>query len=134
MLDGAGVSGGGREVDRAGEVFEQKGLKAEADRIQGRVADTEVEGQDAEEEPGKAAFAQKAGQTGARGLVVLNKGGVAVDVLTKAFAQDEFGVRDLQRGRDLGARRALESVVRPEALGAVGGLGGVNEGPLAGVA
>ena len=66
-------------------------------------------------------------------MIVFGEGGVAVDVGAEAFAEDELGVGDVEVGVELGAGGALDAVVGPEVLGAVGGFDGVGEGLLAGV-
>jgi hypothetical protein len=107
-------------------------LEAEGGAVDGGEADAEVVGKAAEEEAGEIALAEVAGEAGGGGVVVLEEGGVAVDVAAEAFAEDEFGLGDLEAGVELGAGGALDAVVGPEVLGAVGSLDGV-EGELAGM-
>lgn len=127
VFDGAG------EGDGAGEFFEDEAGEAEAGAVDGGEADAEVVGEAAEEEAGEVALAEVAGEAGGSGVVVLEEGGVAVDVAPETFAEDELGVGDLEAGVELGAGSALDAVVGPEGLGAVGGFDGVGEGLLAGV-
>ncbi len=92
--------------------------------VDGGVADTEVVGEAAEEEAVQVAFAEVAGEAGGCGVVVFEEGGVAVDVAAEAFAEDEFGVGDVQVGVKGGAVGVLEDVIGPEGLGAVVGFDG----------
>lgn len=94
---------------------------------EGRVADAEVIGQAGEEEAGEASLAEVVGEAGRGLLVVFEKGGVAVDVAAEALAKDQFGVRKVEAGVDLGTGSALDAVVGPEVLGAVRSLDGVGE-------
>ena len=57
-------------------------------------------------------------------MVVFEEGGVAVDVAAEAFAKDEFGVGDVERGVEGCAFGVLEAVLGPEGLLAVGSLDG----------
>ena len=106
-------------------------LEAEGGAVDGGVADAEVVGEAAEEEALEAAFAEVSGEAGRGEVVVFEEGGVAVDVAAEAFAQDEFGVRDVERGVEGSAGSVLEAVFGPEGLRAVGDLDGF-EGLLAG--
>lgn len=65
-------------------------------------------------------------------MVVFEEGGVAVDVAAEAFSQDEFGVGDVEAGVKVGAGGALDAVIGPEGLRAVGDLDALV-GLLAGV-
>jgi hypothetical protein len=132
FFDGAGAVVAGGEVDGAGEVFEDVAFETEGGAVDGGEADAKVVGEAAEEEASEAALAKVAGEAGGRGVVVFEEGGVAVDVLAEAFAEDELGLRDLDAGVDLGAGCVLDAVVGPEVLGAVRDLDGL-EGALAGV-
>ncbi len=55
-------------------------------------------------------------------MVVFEKGGVAVDLASEALAQDQFGMGNVQVGVEVGSRGALDTVIGPEGLGAVGDL------------
>ena len=118
-----GVDGMG-EIDSAGEVFDDEGFEAEGCGSEGGEADAEVVGEAGEEEAGEATLAQIAGETGGGTLIVFGEGGVTVDVFAEAFAQDEFGVGDGEAGVEVGAEGALDAVVGPECLRAVGGFDG----------
>ncbi len=128
--DGCGCEGGvgfvyaSGEVDGAGGVFDDDGFEAEVVAVDGGVADAEVVGEAAEEEALQATFAEVAGETGGSEMVVFEEGGVAVDVAAEAFAEDEFGVRDVERGVEGGAFGVLEDVFGPEGLRAVVDLDG----------
>lgn len=93
--------------------------------VEGRVADAEVVGEAAEEEAGEVALAEVPSEAGGCGVVVLEEGGVAVDVAAEAFAEDEFGVGDGEGGMEGCAFGVLEDVFGPEGLGTVGGLNGL---------
>ena len=56
------------------------------------------------------------------GVVVFEEGGVAVDVAAEAFAEDEFGVGDVQGWVERCAYGVLEDVFGPKGLGAVRGV------------
>ena len=92
--------------------------------VDGGVADAEVVGEAAEEEAGEVALAEVAGEAGGGDVVVFEEGGVAVDVAAEAFAEDEFGVRDVESGVEGCAFGVLDGVIGPEGLGAVGGFDG----------
>ena len=96
-VDGAGESHG------AGEVFDDDGFEAEPGGGDGGEADAEVVGEAGEEEAGEVALAEVAGEAGGGGAVVFEEGGVAVDVPAEAFAEDEFGVGDVEGGVEVGA-------------------------------
>lgn len=70
----------------------------------------------------QAAFAQVSGEAGGGEVIVFEKGGVGVDVAVEAFAEDEFGVGDVQGGVEGCAFGVLEGVIGPERLGAVVGV------------
>ena len=84
------------QIDGAGGVFDDDGFEAEGFAVYGGEADAEVVGEAAEEEALQVALAQVTGQTGGGEVVVLEEGGVTVDVATEAFAEDEFGVGDVE--------------------------------------
>jgi len=65
-------------------------------------------------------------------VVVFEKGGVAVDLAAEALAQDQFGMGDVEVGVKVCARSALDAVIGPEGLRAVGDFGG-GEGRGTGV-
>lgn len=121
------------EVDGSGKVFENDGWEAELGGGYGGGTDAEVEGEPGEEESVKLALAEIAGESGGGGAVVLGEGGVAVNVAAEAFTEDELGVRDVDVGMEIGASSALDTVIGPEGLGAVGRFYGIGEGLLAGV-
>jgi hypothetical protein len=100
---------------------------------QGGEADAEVVGEAGEEEAGEAPFVEIASEAGGGRAVVFGEGGVAVDVVAEALAEDELGVGDGKARVEFGAAGALDAVVGPEGLGAVGGVDGVGKGLLAGV-
>ena len=107
------------EVDGAGGVFDDDGFEAEVVAVDGGVADAEVVGEAAEEEAVQVALAEVAGEAGGGAVVVFEEGGVAVDVAAESFAEDEFGVGDVEGGVEGCAFGVLEDVFGPEGLGAV---------------
>ena len=64
--------------------------------VEGGETDAEVVGQAGEEEALEAALAEVASQAGWSGVVVFEEGGVAVDVAAETFAEDQFGVGDVE--------------------------------------
>ena len=90
--------------------------------VDGGVVDAEVVGEAAEEEAGQVAFAEIAGEASGGAVVVFEEGGVAVDVTAEAFAEDEFGVGDVQGWVEGRAFGVLEDVFGPQGLRAVGGF------------
>ena len=92
--------------------------------VEGGVADAEVVGEAAEEETCDVAFAEIASEAGRGGVVVFEEGGVGVDVAAEAFAEDEFGVGDVESGMEGCAVGVLEDVFGPESLRSVGGFDG----------
>lgn len=127
-LDACGAEGcvglgyGVGQVDGAGGVLDDEALEAKRGAVDGGEADTEVVGEAAEEEPLKATLAEVSGETGRGEVVVFEEGGVGVDVAAKAFAQDEFGVWDVEAGMEGCAGGILQAVFGPESLRTVGGL------------
>ena len=59
-------------------------------------------------------------------MIVFEEGGVAVDVAAEAFAEDEFGVGDVQGWMEGCAFSVLEDMFWPEGLGAVVDLDGLE--------
>ena len=53
------------------------------------------------------------------GAVVLEEGGVGVDVAAEAFAQNELGAGELKRGMEVGSASSLDAMVGPQGLRAV---------------
>src|ERR1019366_6256986 len=84
------------------------------------MAHAEVVGEAAEEEAPQTAFAKVAGEAGGCEVVVLQKGRVRIDVRAETLAQNQFGVRDGERGMERGAKAVLDAMVRPQRLPAVG--------------
>jgi len=110
------------------QVFDNDGFKAEAGGGEGGEADTEVVGYASEEEAGEASLAKIACQAGGSSLIVFGEGGIAVDVLAEAFAEDEFSVGEREIGMEVSAAGALNAVVGPEHLRTVGGFDSVGKG------
>ncbi len=110
------------ECNGAGEGFKDDGVEAKLLAVDGGEADAEVVGEATKKEAREAAFAQIAGETGGRGVIVFEEGGIGVDLSPEAFAQDELGVGDIECGVECGAGRVLEAVIGPEGLGTVGGF------------
>jgi hypothetical protein len=93
--------------------------------VEGGVADAEVISKAAKEQAGESAFAKIAREACWRGVVVFEERGVAVDVAAEAFAEDEFGVGDVEGWVEGGPFGVLEDVFGPESLRAVGGFDGL---------
>jgi len=106
----------------AGGVFDDDGFEAKVVAVDGGVADAEVVGEAAEEEALQVALAEIAGETGGGVVIVFEEGGIAVDVAAKSFAEDEFGVGDVEGGVEGRAFGVLEVVLGPKGLGAIGNL------------
>ena len=132
--DELGLDGRDRavEVDGAAGVANDDGRKAEAASVESGITDAIVIGQADEEDAGQVAFAEIASKTGRGGAVILEKCGIGVDLRAKPFAQNEFCLGQAQSGMEFSTRRALDAVVGPESLRAVGHFG-LLEGMLAGV-
>jgi len=92
--------------------------------VEGGEAYAEVVCQAGEEEALETALAEVASQAGWSGVVVFEEGGVAVDVAAETFAEDQFGVGDVECRVEGRAGSVLEAVIGPEGLEAVGGLDG----------
>jgi hypothetical protein len=84
------------KVDGAGSVFDDDGFEAEGLAVDGGVADAKVVGKAAEEEALEVALAEIACEARGCAVVVFEEGRVAVDVAAEAFAEDEFGVGDVE--------------------------------------
>jgi hypothetical protein len=119
---GVGLGDGVRKVDGPSGVFNDDGFEAEVVAVDGGVADAEVIGEAAEEETFEAALTEIAGEPRGGAVVVFEEGGVAVDVAAEAFAEDEFGVGDVQVWVEGCAFGVLDGVLGPEGLRAVRGL------------
>jgi hypothetical protein len=126
-----GFDGSG-EGDGAAGVFEDLAGESEGGAVDGGEADAEVVGEASEEEAGEAAVAEVAGEAGWGAVVVFEEGGVGVDAAADAFAQDEFGVGEIEGRVERGSVAVLEAVVGPEGLVSVGD-GDALEGLPAGV-
>jgi hypothetical protein len=114
---GVGFGDGVGKVYGAGGVFDDSDVEAEMLAVDGGVADAEVVGEAAEEEALQAALAEVASEAGGGEMVVLEEGGVGVDVGAETFSEDELGLRDFERGVEICAGRVLEAVIGPEGLG-----------------
>ena len=121
-----GVDGVG-QVDGAGEVFDDEGFEAEGRGGESGETDAEVVGDAGEEEAGEATGLEIGCQACGGGAIVFGEGGVAVYIALTAFSQNELGVGDGEVGVEFGAGGALDAVVGPEVLGAVGSLDGVGK-------
>src|SRR2546421_7600462 len=106
-------------VDSARGVLDHGGREARLPRVQRRPRDAEVGGQADEDHLLEAALAEVAHEPGWGLAVRLVERGVGVDGFAIALADDQLGVRDLELLDELGVRRALDAVVRPEYLGPV---------------
>ncbi len=71
---------GAVQIDGAAGVADYDGVESFAAGVEGRVADAVIVGQAAEEDAREIAFAQVAGQAGCGGAVILEEGGVGVDL------------------------------------------------------
>ncbi len=89
-------------------------------RIQRGIGDAEIQRQTDQRDLADPACAQIAFQPGGRGVVVLEKRGIAVDGRVMPFAEDQIGAIHGQIGVELRAERALDAVVGPEHLRAIG--------------
>jgi len=130
---GEGCVGG---VDRrcsnaSSEVFDDDGFKAQPSSSKGTEADAVIVSNTGEEQTRQAALAQVTGETCWRNAVVLGEGRVAVDVLAKAFAQQQLSMRNGECRMEFSAGRSLNAVVRPESLRAVRSFDGVRKRLLA---
>src|SRR5262249_24761153 len=104
------------DVDAAARILDHDHGKALVARVLGRVAHAEIERETRGEDAPEAPLAQITGKAG-RGLaVVLVEGGVGIDGGPEAFAQNEFGVWNLQSVVELRAGRALNAMIRPQDL------------------
>ena len=117
----------GIRSNAASEIFNDDGFEAETRSGESAEADAVVVGDTGEEQSRQAALAQVSGEACGRDAIVFRERGVAVDVLAEAFAEEEFGVRDLERGMEICAGSALDAMVGPEVLRAVGSLHGVGK-------
>jgi hypothetical protein len=113
---GVGFCDGVGKVDGSSGVFDDDSFEAEVVAVDGGVADAEVIGEAAEEETFEAALTEIAREAGRGVVVVFEEGGVAVDVAAKAFAEDEFGVGDMQVWVEGCAFGVLDGVLGPEGL------------------
>ena len=91
-------------------------------RIDRRPGDAEVSGEPGDKDRVNPALLQIARETGMGFLVGFHEGRVAVDVVVEAFADDQFGLRNIDVLGDLRAFGALHAMVRPQNLIAVGKL------------
>ncbi len=101
-------------------------------RVEGRVADAIVVRKAGEEDARETTLAEVAGETGLRGSVVFEKGGVGVDLAAEPFAQDQLGSAELKGGVEFRASTPLNAMVRPKGLRAIGKFD-LLEGLFAGV-
>lgn len=123
---------GAIEVDGAAGVAKNDGGQADATRIKGGVADAIIVGETDEEDAVEAAFAKVPCEARCRGAVVLEECGVGVDGTAEAFAENQLSAGDLQCGVEVGSSGALDTVIGPQSLRAVGEFD-LLEGPFAGM-
>lgn len=121
-----GLGDGARQINRAAGIFDDEALEAESRTVDGGVADTEVIGKSAEEEPLEAALAEISSEAGRGEVVVFEERGVRVDVAAEAFAQDEFGVWNVDGWMKGCAGGILQAVFGPESLRTIRSLDGLE--------
>ena len=95
------------EVDGAAGVAHNERGETEAARVESGVADAIVIGKAGEKDARQLALAQIAGETGRCGAVILKEGRIGIDLRAKAFAQDQLGPRELERGMEIRAAACL---------------------------
>src|SRR6266581_4099007 len=106
-------------VDAAARVLDDERPESRLARVQRRPCDAEVGGQADEKDLREAAVAQITREPRRRFAVGLVERRVRVHVPAIALADDQLGVRDAEILVQVGARRALHAVIRPEHLGSV---------------
>ena len=123
---------GAVEVDGATGIAHNYGLEAQALCVERRVSHAKIVSQPAEEDPHEASFAQIASQAGGRGAVIFEEGGVGIDFGTETFTQNQLGLRKMQGRMKLRAWSALNAMIGPQRLRAIGHFD-LLEGTLAGM-
>src|SRR5262249_23946817 len=109
-------------VDAAAGVLDDDRLETLAMGVLGRVAYAKIERQPGKEDAPQAAFAQITGEPGRRRAVVLIKRRIGIDRASKALADDEGGMRNLQVVAKRGAGGFLHAMIGPEHLKPVSGF------------
>lgn len=117
-----GVDGSDRtiQIDGTAGVSKDKGRQAQTSRIQRRVPHAKVIGQTGKKDTAQTAIAQVAGEAGRSGVVILKKCRIGVDLAAEALAEDELGPQRIEIWMELRTSAALQAVIRPEGLRAVG--------------
>src|SRR5204863_4758619 len=88
-------------------------------RIDRREEHAEIGREAAQGHAREAALAQITGKPGRRLAIILAKSRIGIDAGVIALADDQFGMRDVERRVKSGARRALDAMIRPQGLRAV---------------
>ena len=117
-----GVGDGTVHVDAAAGILDHDHAEALLAGVLGGIADAEIVGEAGDEDAVEAALAEIADEAGRGALVVLEESGVGVDVRVVALADDQLRVGDVEIAAELRSGRALDAVVRPQDLAAVGQL------------
>src|SRR5262249_28163309 len=108
--------------DAAAGVLDYVSVEAVLARVDGAPGNAEIGGEAGEEDALQAALAQVSGQP--RGLAIgLVEGGVAVDLVAVALADDELGMGHVEALDQLGSGSALDAVIGPQHLRAIGEIG-----------
>ena len=105
-------------------VLDYGALEVERGSVDCGVPNAEVVCESTYEQALEAALAEITGETGRCGVIVFEEGRVGVDIGAEAFADDEFGVWQLEPGVKIGSRSCLDTVIGPERLGPVRRLDG----------
>src|SRR5205823_7872088 len=82
-------------------------------------ADAEIGRESGEKYASDSALVQIAAKSRARAAIRLAKSRIAVDLAPKPFANDQLRVRNVERGREIGAGGALHAMLGPQHLLAV---------------
>src|SRR6516165_4682499 len=90
--------------------------------VLGGVANAKIQRQPRVEDSGKATFAQISGQPCRSLVVVFEERRIGIDLSMVALSQDQFGLGNIERGVKFRTPRALDAVIGPKNLRAVGGL------------
>lgn len=108
------------DVDRPACVLEHKGFKAASPCIERGPGDAEICGKPCDEDAAESAVPEIACKAGGSHVIGLIKSGIAVNISMEAFAQYEGRMRDRDAGCDRRSFGALNAMVGPEDLEAVG--------------
>src|SRR5215471_2176571 len=108
------------EIDAAAGILDDDDPEPLACGVLRRITYAEIEGEAGEEYARETALAQVAGNTCRSRMIVFIERRVRIDCLAEALAHHQRRMRDIEGKMEIGARRFLDAMIRPQHLRSVG--------------